>query len=180
MSKYHKNLWKMDPGAQQKTMPKNIPQQIEKCSKNDSQIVFIKWVYFRGFASWGTCGGPNHFLTLKVSPQRSQSASNDRKLTQKWYQRAPRLRKRAPKDNQKTISNVHLLGDLAWRTARSAFNNEKRLTTADRKNTMHWKPSEKIAMILIRECTVVKSRLGARVFFCFEMKWNSNKLRLST
>ena len=30
------NLWKMNPGAQQKTMLKNIPQQIEKCSKHDS------------------------------------------------------------------------------------------------------------------------------------------------
>jgi len=98
MSKYHKNLWKMDPGAQQKTMLKNRPPKNEKCSKNDSQLGPKKWVYFRGFASWGTFGGPIHFLTLKVGPQRSQSASNDRKLTQKWYQRAPRLRKRAPKD----------------------------------------------------------------------------------
>ena len=98
MSKYHKNLWKMDPGAQQKTMLKNRPPKNEKCSKNDSQVRPTKWHYFRGFASWGTFGGPIHFLTLKVGPQRSQSASNDRKLTQKWYQRAPRLRKRAPKD----------------------------------------------------------------------------------
>ncbi len=28
----------MNPGAQLKTMLKNIPQKIEKCSKNDSQI----------------------------------------------------------------------------------------------------------------------------------------------
>ena len=137
MSKYHKNLWKMDPGAQQKNMLKNRPPKNEKCSKNDSQVRPKKWHYFRGFASWGTFGGPIHFLTLKVGPQRSQSASNDRKLTQKWYQRAPRLRKRGPKDKpfraprnimkQKNATTQHtniftIMKNPARRTARSAFN----------------------------------------------------------
>ena len=138
MSKYHQNLWKMDPGAHHKTMLKNIPQQIEKCSKNDSQFGFKKWFHFRGFASWGTFGGPIHFFTLKVDPQLSQSASNDRKLTQKWYQRAPRLRKKTPKDKpfralrnimkQKNATTQHtniftIMKNPARRTARSAFNN---------------------------------------------------------
>ena len=68
MSKYHNNLWKMDPGAHHKTMLKNIPQQIEKCSKNDSQLGPKKWAYFGGGASWGTFGGPNRFWTLKWAP----------------------------------------------------------------------------------------------------------------
>ena len=135
--------------------------------------MFKKWLpirvhkvtLFSGFCLLGHLWGPNPLFDIKSGPQRSQSASNDRKLTQKWYQRAPRLRKRAPKDKpvralrnivkQKNAMTQHthiftimknparrtaqkvtpkdpkrskhdfkcaFVGDLAWRTARSAFN----------------------------------------------------------
>ena len=70
----------MDPGAQQKTMLKNIPQQIEKCSKNDSQLGPQKWGDFRGGASWGTFGGLNRFWTLKWGP----SAPKVFQMIDKW------------------------------------------------------------------------------------------------
>ena len=68
--------------------------------------MFKKWLpirvhkvsLFSGFCLLGHLWGPNPLFDIESGPQRSQSASNDRKLTQKWYQRAPRLRKRAPKD----------------------------------------------------------------------------------
>ena len=68
--------------------------------------MFKKWLpnrvhkvsLFSGFCLLGHLWGPNPLFDIENGPQRSQSASNDRKLTQKWYQRAPRLRKRAPKD----------------------------------------------------------------------------------
>ena len=104
MSKYHQNLWKMDPGAHHKTMLKNIPQQIEKCSKNDSQFGFIKWLYFRGFASWGTFGGPIHFLTLKVGP----SAPKVLPMIENW----PKNDTKEPQDCEKELQKTSLFG--AW------------------------------------------------------------------
>jgi hypothetical protein len=102
MSKYHKNLWKMDPGAQQKTMLKNRPQQIDKCSKNDSQFVSKKWAHFRGGASWGTFGGPIHFLTLKMGP----SAPKVLPMIQNW----PKNDAKEPQDCEKELQKTSLSG----------------------------------------------------------------------
>ena len=62
-------------------MFKHIPHQIQTCPKNDSRIAPQQRIYFRGGASWGTIGGPIHFSTLQTGPQRSQCASNDRRVT---------------------------------------------------------------------------------------------------
>ena len=115
--KWSQNPWKIGPGTQQKTKLKNRWQQIKKYSKNDPQFGPKRWLYFGGGASWGTFGRPNRFWASNVAPQGSQSASNDRKINQKWPQRAPRLRKRA--------SKFKLFGNLARRTARSAYNIRK-------------------------------------------------------
>ena len=99
MSKYHQNLWKMDPGAQQKTMLKNRPQQIEKCSKNESQLGPKKWFYFRGFASRGTFGGPIRFFTLKVGP----SAPKVLPMIENWPKNDTKEPQDCEKELQKTI-----------------------------------------------------------------------------
>ena len=58
----------MDPGAQQKTMLKNIAQQIKKYPKNNSQIDPKKWGYFGSGASLDTFGGRTRFGALKMGP----------------------------------------------------------------------------------------------------------------
>ena len=58
----------MDPGAQQKTMLKNIPLKIEKNQKMTPKLLQKSEVVSGGGASWGTFGGPNRFWTLKWAP----------------------------------------------------------------------------------------------------------------
>ena len=53
----------------------------------------------------------------KLVPKRRPSASKKRKINKKRHQRAPQLRKRAPK--------FKLFGNLARRTARGAYNENK-------------------------------------------------------
>ena len=94
----------MDPGAQQKTMLKNIPQKIEKCSKNDSQMGPKKWAYFGGGASWGTFGGPNRFWALKMDP----SAPKVLPMIEKWTKNDTK----DPQDCEKELQKSSLFG--AW------------------------------------------------------------------
>ena len=65
--------------------------------------MFKKWLPIgsqkvRGFSGWRLLGHlwwPKPFLDTKMGPQRSQSVPNDWKMNKKWYQKTPRLRKRA-------------------------------------------------------------------------------------
>ena len=65
--------------------------------------MFKKWLpsgsqKVRGFSGWRLLGHlwwPKPFLDTKMGPQRSQSVPNDWKMNKKWYQKTPRLRKRA-------------------------------------------------------------------------------------
>ena len=78
-------------------MLKNRAKKTKKILKNDSQMGAQKWHNFGGNSFWRTFGGPNRFCDQKINPQRSQSASNDRKMNQKLHKRAPRVRKLTPK-----------------------------------------------------------------------------------
>ena len=135
-----------------KTWPNSMKNRPWSSTKNHAwkhtptnRKMFKKWLpnqsrkvtLFSGWRLVGHLWGPNPLFDIKSGPQRSQSASNDRKLTNEWYQRAPRLRKRAPKDKpfralrkimkRKSATTQHtniftMMKNPARRTARSAFN----------------------------------------------------------
>ena len=81
-----------------KTMLKNIPQQIEKCSKNNYEMGPKKWGDFGGGASWGTFGGPNHFWTLKMDP----SAPKVLPMIEKWTKNDTKKLQDCEKELQKS------------------------------------------------------------------------------
>ena len=56
----------------------SMSNKIQTCSKNDFQNGPKKRSGFGGGAKGDTFGGPILFLTLKVSPQRFKSASNEK------------------------------------------------------------------------------------------------------
>jgi hypothetical protein len=65
----------MDPGAEQLTMLKNIPPQINECSKNDSQIIPQKVMLFLGWRLVGHLWVPNQFFNIKSVPSASKMLS---------------------------------------------------------------------------------------------------------
>ena len=79
----------------QKAMLKNTAHKkstiLKKQLPNRSMTLFWGWRLL-GHLWW-----PNPLLDIRSGPQRSESASEDRNMIQKWHQRAPRLRKKTQK-----------------------------------------------------------------------------------
>ena len=90
----------MDPGAQQKTMLKNIPQTIENVQKMIPKLVPENELIF-GVAP---PGAPLVAQTAKMGPHRSQSAPNDRKINKNDT--------KEPQDCEKELQKSSLFG--AW------------------------------------------------------------------
>ena len=97
VSKWSQNPLKINPGPQQRTALKNRAQQIEKISKNDSQMDPQKWLYFGGFASCGAFGDSNRFCDQKWFLSAPKMRWRLEKINKKWHQRSLRVRKWAPK-----------------------------------------------------------------------------------
>ena len=119
MKNRSRNLIKNDA---QKQSPKN-ETILQTSPQNWTQRVTLFW----GFCLLWRSGGSNRFCDQKVAPQRSQSAPKDRKMSQKWHKRTPRVRKWAPKvdlfrSQAKMSSKSGPFGIQARRTARSAYN----------------------------------------------------------
>ena len=55
---------------------KYTPEKCKNTKKTTPKSTEKSDPYFRGGASWASFGGPARFWTLKMGPQRSQSASD--------------------------------------------------------------------------------------------------------